>query len=202
MGQNPQEYTSTSSLGPPVVEFVPGEISQSATRGDPPPLSGVQPKMSEIAPVDGPFWSEIDVEPQKTTLELLLASKIMQGTPRGVELEPNMPNETPPRAHLDPENAQVPQVPMRIFWRPENSSETPPDMLSTHRMSQVTPPGSEMGMGPTIVVQGIGSRVVGCPKGAQSAPSGPIFHQKSRILCKCLLLRPWWGQNCRVCHVW
>ena len=56
-GQNPQESTSTSSLGPPVVEFVQRETSLSDTRGDPPPPSGVQPKMSETAPVDGPFWS-------------------------------------------------------------------------------------------------------------------------------------------------
>jgi hypothetical protein len=36
MGQNPQESTSTSILGPPVVEVAQREISQGATRGAPP----------------------------------------------------------------------------------------------------------------------------------------------------------------------
>lgn len=131
--------------------------------------------MSENAPVEGPFWSEVDVEPQKTPLELLLASKIMQGNPPGVELEPNTPNETPPGAHLDPKVAQFPQVSVGNFWEPENPPKGPGGMAFTQGMSQATPPGAEIGMGPSIVVQGIGSQVLGCPKDAQGAPSGLAF---------------------------
>ena len=99
----------------------------------------------------------------------------MQGTPRGVELETNTPIETPRGAHLDPKVAQFPQVSVGNFWEPENPPKGPGGMALTQGMSQATPPGAEIGMGPSIVVQSIGSQVLGCPKDAQSAPSGLAF---------------------------